>query len=256
MFEKTLSTTEGKLRVKIPTTLQELTVGQLLQLQTDETLSDLQSISILSHIPYDTLLNITDPNEIQDFERPILTLVNSIQFMYDKDAIPEEISFVRDDHYTSIVKQPKKGFFKRLFSPDKPTHNTVKVLKNLSIEPVGAYMNARDIISDEINEHIKRYGEQNWRDNLNPSTKSIGMLLAHYFYCPATRQPYNENKAEQFFDVVKHLSVAEAMPIGRYFFLKYPDLLKQKTSFWQQVRQYWKQRQALKNSRNIDISIL
>ena len=35
---------------------------------------------------------------------------------------------------------------------------TINVISNLSVEPAGAFMAARDIIADEINENVKQYG--------------------------------------------------------------------------------------------------
>ncbi|MEN0053639.1 MAG: hypothetical protein AAGC65_08215 [Mucilaginibacter sp.] len=58
MIEKTLQTTDGKLRVKIPDQLNELTLGQMMALQEKPELNDIEAISILSCIAVETLNNV------------------------------------------------------------------------------------------------------------------------------------------------------------------------------------------------------
>jgi hypothetical protein len=53
MIEKTLRTISGSLRVRIPTILGEITLGQMIELQEEHYLNDLEAISILSGISND-----------------------------------------------------------------------------------------------------------------------------------------------------------------------------------------------------------
>jgi len=67
MIEKTLKTTEGKLLVKIPTALNEVTLGQMMEMQEKHYLNDMEAISILSGIPVKELHNVTNANDFQVF---------------------------------------------------------------------------------------------------------------------------------------------------------------------------------------------
>ena len=231
MIEKTLKTTTGKLRVSIPTQLNEVTLGQMMDLQQTPDLNDIDAISILSGIPSDQLKTVLNFTDFQLFGDVVQSLSHQIAQLYNSDTIPDQI----------------------ILSAGKPT---VKVMKNLSIEPAGAFMAAREIIADEISECIKIYGEEDWQDYFNPSLKACCQILAHYFYCKATSKPYNEYEAEEFTTEIKKLRVMEALPIAKHFFICYPNLSKQKISFWQRLRRLWKKRPASAHSKNLNTSTL
>lgn len=231
MIEKTLKTTAGKLLVSIPTQLNEITLGQMMDLQQTQELNDIDAISILSGIAVDQLKTVRNFTDFQLFGDIVQLLSQQIAQLYNSDAIPGHISF----------------------SAGK---TTIKVMKNLSIEPAGAFMTAREIIADEISECIKTYGEENWQDYFNPSLKACCQLLAHYFYCKVTNKPYNEYEAEAFTNEIKKLRVTEALPIAKHFFYCYPNLSKQKTNFWQRLQQLWRKKQASAHSKSLNTSIL
>jgi hypothetical protein len=228
MIEKTLQTTSGKLRVSIPTQLNEITLGQMMDLQQTPDLDDINAISILSGIPVNQLKIVRNFNDFQLFGDIVQSLSLQIAQLYNSDGIPDHISFLAGK-------------------------TTLKVMKNLSIEPAGAFMAAREIIADEISECIKTYGEENWQDYFNPSLKACCQLLAHYFYCKATGKPYNEYEAEAFTTEIKQLRVTEAMPIAKHFFSCYPNLSKPKTSYWHRLKQLWKKKPASEHSKNLSI---
>lgn len=213
MIQKKLKTTTGKLLVSLPEKLNEVTLGQLMAMQAAPELSDLQAISILSGLPLDELQNIQDVNDLQVFNEQVLSIAHQIKYLYNSDAIPQKTTFRVNN---------------------KPV--TVKVIKNLSVEPAGAFMAAREIIADEISKHIKQYGKEDWQENFNPSLAACAQVLAQYFYCRATRNKYNEYAAAEFEEQVKQLPVTDALPIAKYFFLNYPNLSKPKTSCWRRVR--------------------
>jgi hypothetical protein len=231
MIEKTLKTTEGKLRVKIPGSLDELTLGQMMALQEKPQLNDLEAISILSGLPIDQLQNVTDIHDFEVFSEPVLALSHQIIHLYDSDTIPKKITF-------SLV-----------------TGNiTVPVISNLSVEPAGAFMAARDIIADEINEHIRQYGQEDWELYFNPSLKACCHVLAHYFYCRVTGKKYNEYEAEEFCDEIKKLRVTEALPIAKHFFTFYPALSRPRTGYLHRLRQSWKKKRVSRLLKNSNIS--
>jgi len=184
MIEKVFKTTSGKLSVKIPSTLNEVTIGQMIQLQESDALNNLDAISILSGIPIEELQNVKNINDFGVFADAVLSLSHQIKLLYNSDTIPVAITFQTDKD--DVV---------------------VKVNNNLSVEPAGAFMAASEIIADEINEHIKIHGEENWIEHFNPSLKACCNVLAHYFYCRVTGQKYNEYKAEEFSERIKQLRV-------------------------------------------------
>ncbi len=231
MIQKTLKTTQGKLLVSIPTNLYEITLGQMIDLQENPLLTDIGAISILSGIPLEQLQNINSMDDLQAFAAPVLSLSGQIKHLYNSDEIPKKITFNTD-----------KGC------------KTVNVTRNLSVEPAGAFMAARDIIADEISEQIKLYGEDDWQQHFNPSLKACCQILAHYFYCRTTGKPYNEYEADAFCIEIKKLRVTEALPIAKHFFTCYPSLSKPKTSFWHRLLPFWKKEQAYNHSKSLNTS--
>ncbi|MGY3211180.1 hypothetical protein [Mucilaginibacter sp. HD30] len=221
MIEKTIKTIEGKITIKIPSLLNELTLGQLMAMQEKTDLSDLDAISILSGIPIDELQNIKDANDMHVFGEAVLSLSTQIRYLYNSDEIPKNVTFYHE-------KTPVE----------------VKLINNLSVEPAGAFLASREIIASEINEHVKAHGEEDWQQHFNPSLKACCKVLAHYFYCRVTGERYNEYKIEAFCDAIKQLRVTEALPIAKHFFTVYPNLSKPRTSFWHRLLPFWRKRQA------------
>ncbi|RYY36804.1 MAG: hypothetical protein EOP46_05085 [Sphingobacteriaceae bacterium] len=216
MIEKTVKTTKGKLRISIPAQLSEVTLGQMMALQEADNINDLSAISILSGIPVDELQQISSTAELLTFGSHIMSLAHQIKYLYNSDAIPQKVTFL-------INGKPKQ----------------VNVIKNLSVEPAGAFMAARDVIADEITAHIKQHGEQHWAEHFNPSLKACCLILAHYFYCRVTGNAYNEYAIDDFAETVKTLRVTEALPISKHFFTSYPGFSKPKTGFWHRAQQLW-----------------
>jgi hypothetical protein len=230
MIEKTLKTISGKLKIKISSSLNEVTLGQMIELQEKENLNDLEAISILSGIHINELNNVCSLDDLQVFGETVLSLSKQIKYMYDSEKIPEKITFYSGN-----------------------TRVSVNVMRNLSIEPAGAFMAARDIISDEINEHIKKYGPDDWQEHFNPSLKACCQVLAHYFFCRVTGKIYSEYEVEEFCNEIKKLRVTEALPVSKHFFTCYPGLLKPKTSFFRRFLPRWKRRLGYSRSKSLNI---
>ncbi|BAU52983.1 hypothetical protein MgSA37_01150 [Mucilaginibacter gotjawali] len=181
MIEKTIKTITGKISVKIPSVVNEITLGQLIEMQDKPELNDLEAISILSGIELDQLQNIKNFDDLQQFGETVLLLSAQIAWLYNSDDIPKKITF----------------------NLTEGAH-TVNVMQNLSVEPAGAFMAAREIIGDEITQHIEKYGPDDWQQNFKPSLKACCQVLAHYFYCRATGKKYNEYEAEEFCAEIKN----------------------------------------------------
>jgi hypothetical protein len=229
MIEKTLKTIDGSLRVRIPTILNEITLGQMIGMQEKRYLNDLDAISILSGIPKDDLNNVINFDDFSVFGDYVQSLAQQIRYLYNSDIVPHNVTFMLGKRKVAI-----------------------KVIHNLSVEPAGAFLAARDIIADEINYHIGLYGEENWKEHFQPSLKACCNVLAQYFFCRATGKKYDEYEAEEFSEEVKKLRVTEALPIAKHFFTCYPDLLKQKIGFFQRLHLYWRRRQVLRRLKNLN----
>ncbi|MDN3582761.1 hypothetical protein [Mucilaginibacter flavus] len=223
----------GKLRVKIPTQLTDVSLGQMMAMQTKTNLTDIEAISILSGIAIDELQQVKDVSDFHAFGDAVLALSYQIKYLYNSDAIPKQVNF----------SLPKSNRTK-----------TVKVMQNLAIEPAGAFMAVREIIADEVNNHIKQVGEDNWQESFNPSLNTCCQVLAHYFFCKATGKKYNEYEVEEFMSQVKNMRVTEALPIAKHFFTCYPSLSIPKTSFWLRLQRLWKNGPASSRSRNLSTS--
>ena len=239
MTEQILKTTQGKLRVRIPTQLNEVTLGQLMDLQARPDITDLEAISILSGIPVTELHNIKNYDDLHQFGDAVLSLSHQIKHLYNSNEIPKEVIFMLSGDSGAPFQKTK-----------------VKVMQNLSVEPAGAFMAARDIIAEEINIHIKTHGEDDWQEHFNPSLNACCQVLAQYFYCRATGKKYNEYEVENFIDEVKKLRVTEALPISKHFFTCYPSLSTPRISFWHRLLPYWKKGQESSRSKNLNTSTL
>jgi hypothetical protein len=230
MIEKTFKTTHGQLRIQMPSQLKEVTLGQMMQLQDKTDLSDLDAISILSGKAIDELKDVNNFRDFDVFGDAVISLSNQIKQLYNSDEIPSKVTF-KIDGKTIMVNG----------------------IRNLSVEPAGAFMAARDIIAEEINEHVELYGAEYWQERFNPSLKACCQVLAQYFYCRATGNKYNEYQAEAFTETIKKLGVLEALPIAKHFFMSYPNLSRPKTNYWLRPRQFWRRRRASRHSRSLSI---
>jgi len=239
MIERIVKTTAGKLRIQMPTKLNEISLGQMMDLQAKPDITDIETIGILSGISVPELQNIKNYDDLHQFGDAVLSLSYQIKYLYGSNVIPKEV----------IFKLPG-------INGSSPKETKVKVMQNLSIEPAGAFMAARDIITEEINAHIKTHGEDDWQEQFNPSLNACCQVLAQYFYCRATGKPYNEYEVESFIDEVKKLRVTEALPISKHFFTCYPNLSIPKTSFWLRLQPRLKKGPVSNCSKNSSISIL
>jgi len=227
----TLKTIDGKLKVSIPTSLSGITLGQMMQMQEKPDMNDLEAISILSGVPLSELHNVVNIDDFLIFGDVILSLSGQIGYLYHCDTIPDKVTFTINDQKVRV-----------------------NVIRNLSVEPAGAFLAAREIIADEINDYIKLHGEDNWQQYFQPSLKACCQLLAHYFFCRVTGKKYDEYEAEEFSEEVKKLPVLEALPIAKHFFSCYPGLSTPKAGFFQQLQQYWKKRQASRLLKSLNTS--
>jgi hypothetical protein len=227
MIERTFKTTGGSLRVRIPTLLSEITMGQIIEIQEKHFLKDLEAISILSGISSEDLCSVVNYNEFEVLGVYVQSLAHQVKYLFNSEILPRKVVFTLGKRKVEM-----------------------HVARNLSVEPAGALLAARDIIADEINLHINLYGEEHWKEHFQPSLRCCCNVLAQYFFCRVTGKKYDEYDAYEFNEEVKKLKVTEALPIAKHFFSAYPDLLKQKLGLMQRLHLYWRRRQVLKRLKN------
>jgi len=225
MITKTFKTTSGKMAIKIATSIDEISIGQMIELQ-QEHLTDPKAIAILSGKDIDEIYNIRDIRDLSEFSEHVKSLCHQINYQFKVSELPK-----------TVIIDGK----------------SVKVPKNLEIEPAGAVLNTNDIIVNEINEHIRLYGESDWKEHFQPALNSSVQVLTHFFYYPVTGDLYNDYKVEEFSKKILDMPITQAFPIARHFFLSWPNLKPKKISFWAQVRQIWNDKRALKRLKSLDI---
>jgi hypothetical protein len=234
MHIQNLKTLSGNIKIKIPTNLSEVTLGSMIEMQS---LADgSNEIPLIPGLTAEIVENIIEYQDLIDIRERILSLAHQIKYCYIETKVPEYI--------TIGTKQVKRFWYY------KTVPNRIKVINNLSIEPAGAYLSSRDLIVDEINKCIVEFGEDNWQTNFVPSLDACAGILANYFYCHATGQLWNEQKAEAFKSEILKLSIQDTLPIARFFFRNFNNLYKPKTPLWQVLRQIWKEKLALRRIKN------
>jgi hypothetical protein len=233
MVQKKVKTLGGKLLISIPSSVNEITLGQVMEMQEKPSLNDLEAISILSGTSLSEVQNIKNFDDLNIFGEVILFLSRQVKNLYANDKVPKSVIL------------PLAGGSK-----------TVNVIQNLSVEPVGAFFAAREIIAEEINEHIQHCGNDDWQSTFNPSLKACCQVLAHYIYCRATGNNYDEYEAEDFCAEIKKMRVREALPIARHFFRCYPRLSKPKTGCLNPLLQRLKRRQESALLKSLSTSTL
>lgn len=219
MITKILNTLSGKVKIKIPTDLSEITLGSMIAMQS----ATGDEIPLIPELTKEVIENIIEFSELLDIRERILSLAHQIKYTYQETKLPSTLM-------------------------------GVKIPTNLSMEPAGAYLVSRDLIATEINKHIAEFGEDNWQSNFQPSLDCCAGILSNYFYCQVTGKLWNEQLAEDFKSEVLKLSIQDALPVARYFFLSYPNMSQQKMSFYQAFKLQLKRRQALIRLRNSNIS--
>lgn len=233
MITKSLTTLSGSVKIKIPENLSEITLGQMIEMQKAS-----DTIPLVPELTKEIADNIIDFKQLQEIRERLLSLAHQIKYAYDEAKLPTTLIF---------GTEVKRKWFRNVVIPKR-----IKVPQNLSIEPAGAYLASRDVIAEEINRHIAEFGEDQWEQNFVPSLDCCASILAHYFYCPVTGMLYNEQRAESFREEVLKLSVAEALPIARFFIVAYPDLSRQKISLYKLFRLLLKKRLALRRIKNLN----
>lgn len=223
-----IKTTSGPLTISIPSDLSEVTIGMMMDLTPGygDSLSQLEIMSALTGIPSgnkhgviypDDMFTLCDICDVEaflaDFNEPIELLAIQIKACLIDAEVPDVIT----------VPVGKPSFKNRWYSKKKIEHGgkLVKVAKNLGIEPGGAYMEAKEIIAEEFKEWEKVKAELGDHIEFSPSIHSLCRVLSLYLYSKAMDQKFSPQRAAEFDEITKQLPIDKALPIARFFFLRY-----------------------------------
>lgn len=231
MFSKKVKTTEGDKLISIPSDKSEVTIGMLMDLKPGygDALSPLEAMSVLTGIPSGNKPGVTYPDEVFT----LCDICDVEGFLNDFNETLELLGIqikacLIDAEVPDVITVPVKHEIKRRWFGRKAEHagKLVKVAKNLGIEPAGAYMEAKEIIAEEFKHWDAVKEELGDHIEFSPSIHSLCRVLSLYLYTRSTGEKFNSQRAAEFDEVTKQLSITKALPIARFFFLRYQTLLK------------------------------
>lgn len=230
MITHKIKTTSGLIPITIPGNIDELTMGMLIKLTPEpgDTLMSLQQLSVLSGIPLETdgpddicLYDVCDMESLDIFSDTLKVLEYQLLSLKDERSIPESVTL------PVTAKHSKKWFNIRGISNIKK----VKVLDNLTIQPAGAYMEAKQAIAGDFKEWQEHNPDDKDLTLYAPKISTMIRVLSLYLYCQATGEKFNRKRAAEFDSVVEQMPVSVALPIATYFFLRYLNLLKSNQTY-------------------------
>ena len=188
--------------VNFPTDVHDLSLKQFFAIKDAKDILD--EISACSGIERNKIENFKDLKTIQAANALLATLRISIEAGFDNATFPP--------HVTIGLKK-------------------VTVPKELRLEPIGAFMSVNDILAEHTNKMLKdaaKQGKTLNSDEIN-FTDCIPKVLAHYFFLPYHGESvlYSDIKAEspEYMEKIMNIPLTQAVPIGNFFFLKYPHLI-------------------------------
>ncbi len=223
MTERTFKHINGKLKLSIPDSLQDVTLQMMIQFQ-QPALSELEAISALTQTPIEQLYGISDISALNEAILPFAqSLQHQLAYIYEAGALPKTLTLRYPGGKAQIIDiGADAGFY-----------------------AYGAVMEARELMKTEILRHQQTYGDT-WREHLNPDLRICGLILAHFLYNRVyPNHVPTEIDIQQFFDVIKWLAITEAAPLARHFFLSYPNLPLRKPTRSQRLQHLWKNVPAL-----------
>lgn len=183
----------------IPTDVTELSLKQFFGLRNPENKNVLDEISALTGIDRNTFENVKDLKSLKAFTDVTAILAKSIKKGFDTSKKPSDV----------IIGMKR-----------------IKVPTELRLQPIGAYMQAHDVLSERTNEMLKQSPGMTVSEI--DYTDCIPKVLAAYFFWPyhGENALYSDIKTEapEWIDKIMNMRLIDAVPIANDFFLKYPNL--------------------------------
>lgn len=175
-----------------PTEVAELTLGQFFALRKAKGIID--EICALTGISRETISNFRGRTDLEKCTLLLNNLGAKLQTGFNTTKVPAE---------TNIGNK------------------TIRVPKNLKIEPVGAFIAVHNLITEEQ----KRCAAA---DTEFDPTDIIPQVLAQYCWLPLMGEDalYNDEQieSEAYMQQILTMPATDAIPIANFFFRKYPYL--------------------------------
>ncbi|RKR84896.1 hypothetical protein BDD43_5149 [Mucilaginibacter gracilis] len=175
-----------------PTEVAEISLGQFFALRQSKGI--LHEICALTGINHETVSNFKGRDDLDKCSALLNTLGQKLAAGFDGHTLP---------------KQTVVG------------GKTIRVPKNLKIEPVGAFIAVYNLINDEQKRCAAAQIE------FDP-TNIIPQVLAHYLWLPFMGDDvlYNDEKIENeaYQQQIMTIPITDAVPIANFFFRKFPHL--------------------------------
>lgn len=215
MYNKAIKTNTGTyIDINIPECPHDVNMGkaiaimpyisQLVNAVGDERLvkSPFELLAIITGMSIDDLYTSVMPGNA-------LEAVNS----YCEAAVHYIYTLPDSAHKAKCVKVTYNGQVKK-----------INVMK-LSMEPVGAYMAANEVIIADMDKCIEQYGPDGWKQNFAPTFEACAQVVDQFLYSLVTGKPWEEDKVKTY-GFVNQLSVPDALYIAKYFYNAWPELNK------------------------------
>jgi hypothetical protein len=175
-----------------PTEVSDISLKQFFALRQSKGILD--EICALTGIARETILNFKGREDLEKCSLLLNNLGQKLATGIDGDTLPRQ---------TTIAGK------------------TIRVPKNLKMEPVGAFIAVHNLITEEQ----KRCAEAQTEFD---ATNIIPQVLAHYFWLPYMGDDvlYSDEKIENeaYQEQIMSIPVTDAVPIANFFFRKYPNL--------------------------------
>lgn len=200
---------------KIPSSASELTLGQFIEISQLRVDDELALLNILMGEPLQ--VETKTEKEIEQVGREL-------------KSVYKLIDLLRED----LARCIQSGIF--LVAPKRITilGLDIEIKENfMRSMPYWGYIHTRAAIIDRL-----QYGKD---ENFN-ATQAIPGIIAHNLYTLVTRSKYNEEKAEQFIEVVMTANFIESMQLGNFFLLQQKKLWTSKRKRWGMNIRIWRLR--------------
>jgi hypothetical protein len=176
----------NNLPYSFPTEVSELSLKQFFALRQSKGILD--EVCALTGIERETILNFKGREDLEQCQLLLNNLGQKLALGMEGKTLPKQ---------TTIAGK------------------TIRVPKNLKLEPVGAFIAVHNLITEEH----KCAAEANLE--FDP-TNIIPQVLAHYFWLPYMGDDvlYNDEKVEQesYMDQILTIPITDAVPIANFFF--------------------------------------
>lgn len=98
-------------------------------------------------------------------------------------------------------------------------------------------MGVKVIIKPDMIYNLPWWGSERTRSvisqvNDNDYTDFIPEVIAHYLYSIVTKSNYDEDKADDFIDIINEMKLTEAVRLGNFFLLKQLKYSRRSKRFW------------------------